>query len=414
VRTPFLGALDFIIKKQSQSGAPTVCQGSYFACVKLTTTSTAELKAGGDGGSNVEVSLMIDVTGSMCTPCTKIDAAKSAAKDLVDIVIWNDQRQYTSRIALAPFAEAVNVGTTLAPLVRGAVTNNAKTSPQVLNCASMTDTTIQPTSKWIQYPQTTTTTCKDSGKSATPTNTWVISSKCVTERIGTNAYTDVAPTGTSSYVGKGFFGTDTDTSCGVANFTDAEINSIYPLTDDKDTLKRRIDKLTTSGSTAGHLGTAWAWYLLSPNWNSVLSQAFTGAKAAGSYSDLTTTNAKGAPKLRKIAVLMTDGDYNINYCKGVEAKDSDQSPDINCNSENGKSLDQAKALCGKMKSPLGSASQAKIEVFTVGFQVSSSAKTFLQSCATDTDHYYDATTDDALKAAFRDIALKISTLRLTQ
>jgi Flp pilus assembly protein TadG len=414
VRTPFLGALDFIIKKQSQSGAPTVCQGSYFACVKLTTTSTAELKAGGDGGSNVEVSLMIDVTGSMCTPCTKIDAAKSAAKDLVDIVIWNDQRQYTSRIALAPFAEAVNVGTTLAPLVRGAVTNNAKTSPQVLNCASMTDTTIQPTSKWIQYPQTTTTTCKDSGKSATPTNTWVISSKSVTERIGTNAYTDVAPTGTSSYVGKGFFGTDTDTSCGVANFTDAEINSIYPLTDDKDTLKRRIDKLTTSGSTAGHLGTAWAWYLLSPNWNSVLSQAFTGAKAAGSYSDLTTTNAKGAPKLRKIAVLMTDGDYNINYCKGVEAKDSDQSPDINCNSENGKSLDQAKALCGKMKSPLGSASQAKIEVFTVGFQVSSSAKTFLQSCATDTDHYYDATTDDALKAAFRDIALKISTLRLTQ
>jgi hypothetical protein len=69
-------------------------------------------------------------------PCTKIDAAKSAAKDLVDIVIWNDQSQYTSRIALAPFAEAVNVGTTLAPLVRGTVTNNAKTSPQVLNCAA--------------------------------------------------------------------------------------------------------------------------------------------------------------------------------------------------------------------------------------------------------------------------------------
>ena len=40
---------------------------------------------------------------------------------------------------------------------------------------------------------------------------------------------------------------------------------------------------------------------------------------------------------------MTDGDYNINYCKGVEAKNSDQSPDINCNSENGKSLAQAPA-----------------------------------------------------------------------
>ena len=52
-------------------------------------------------------------------------------------------------------------------------------------------------------------------------------------------------------------------------------------------------------------------------------------------------------------------------------------------------------------------------MFTVGFQTSDAAKTFLKSCATDAQHYYDADTGDALKAAFRDIALKISTLRLT-
>lgn len=399
VRTPFLGALDFIIKKESQSGAPTVCNGSYFNCVKLTTTSTAELKAGGDGGSNVEVSMMLDVTGSMCSPCTKIDAAKAAAKDLVDIVIWSDQSQYTSRIALAPFAEAVNVGTTLAPLVRGTVTNNSQSSPQVLN---VNNASSQPTSKWIRFQ-------RPSGSNST----WQISTKCVTERIGNDKYTDAAPASSSTYVGKGYFGTNADTSCGVGSSSDSEVNSIHPLTDDKEMLKRRIDKLTTAGSTAGHLGTAWAWYLLSPNWNSVLSQAFPNAKSAGAYSDLTTTNAKGAPKLRKIAVLMTDGQYNINYCKGVEAKNSDQSPDINCNSENGKSLAQATSLCSALKAPLGSGNGAKIEVFTVGFQVNSTAKTFLQNCATDTSHYYDATTDDALKAAFRDIALKISTLRLT-
>jgi Flp pilus assembly protein TadG len=141
VRTPFLGALDFIIKKDSQSGAPTVCNGSYFNCVKLTTTSTAELKAGGDGGSNVEVAMMLDVTGSMCTPCTKIDDAKAAAKDLVDIVVWSDQSQYTSRIALAPFAEAVNVGKTLAPLVRGTVTSGTPT----LTNSDMSNTSVQPT-----------------------------------------------------------------------------------------------------------------------------------------------------------------------------------------------------------------------------------------------------------------------------
>jgi hypothetical protein len=99
-------------------------------------------------------------------------------------------------------------------------------------------------------------------------------------------------------------------------------------------------------------------------------------------------------------------EYNINYCKGVEAKNSDQTPDINCNSENGKSLAQAASMCAAIKT-------AKIEVFTVGFQVNATAKTFLTACATDASHYYDATTEVALQAAFRDIALKIATLRLT-
>jgi hypothetical protein len=348
---------------------------------------------------------MLDVTGSMCDPCTKIDAAKSAAKDLIDIVVWDDQSQYTSRVALAPFAEAVNVGTDLAPLVRGTVTNNSQGSPQVLNCASMSNTSTQPTNKWIRYPRTTSGTCRDSGNNATPTNTWQISSKCVTERIGAEAYTDAPPS--TAFVGKGYFGTNTDTSCGVANHTDAEVNAIFPLSSDKTELKQRIDKLETAGSTAGHLGTAWAWYLLSPNWNYL----FPSASAAGSYSDLSTLNSQGLPKLRKIAVLMTDGDYNINYCKGVEAKNSDQSPDINCNSENAKSQSQATSLCTALKA--AQAGGGKIEVYTVGFQVSSAAKTFLTNCATDSSHYYDATTEDALKAAFRDIALKISTLRLT-
>ncbi len=390
-------------------GAPDGCKGNYFACVMMVTTATSELKAGGDGGSNVEVSLMLDVTGSMCTPCTKIEDAKSAAKDLIDIVIWQDQSQYTSKIALAPFADAVNVGTTLAPALRGTVTTVTKNGsgnngPQNLSCSDMSSTSVQPTRSWIKFPKTT-SNCN----SNTTTATYQISSKCVTERIGAQALTDVAPvtTNAATLLGKGYFGAN-DTSCAVAsNYTDPEINTIYPLSNNKEVLKRRVDKLETGGSTAGHLGTAWAWYLLSPNWNTVLNST------AGPYSDLTTVNAKGAPKLKKIAVLMTDGEYNINYCKGVEAKNSDQSPDINCNSENGKSLAQATSLCTALKNPLGAGNAAKIEVFTVGFQVSAASKTFLKNCATDATHFYDATSGDALKAAFRDIALKISTLRLT-
>jgi hypothetical protein len=282
----------------------------------------------------------------------------------------------------------------LASLVRGTVTNNNSSNPQVFNDSDMWNTSKQPTRKWIRYPRA----------SGWGNNTWVISSKCVTERIGNEKYTDTPPS--TAFVGKGYFGTNTNSSCGVANHSDAEVNLITPLTNDKIELKSRIDKLDTGGSTAGHLGTAWAWYLLSPKWNYL----FPSSSGAAPYSDLAATNSDGLPKLKKIAVLMTDGEYNINYCKGVEAKNSDQSPDINCNSENGKSASQATSLCNAMKAQVDG---GKIEVFAVGFQVNSTAKTLLKNCATDASHYYDATTGDALKAAFRDIALKISTLRLT-
>jgi Flp pilus assembly protein TadG len=411
VRTPFLGVIHAWTHKSGGEAAPTGCKGNYFGCVGLTTTATAALCPStscigtSSGGSNIEVSMMLDVTGSMCSPCTKIDAVKKAAKDLIDIVVWDDQSQYTSRVALAPFADAVNVGTTLAPLVRGTVTSNTSATAEAFTTTSvLNDVTKQPTKKWIKFNSVNGLNSGGCTTSGTDNCTWQIHTKCVTERIGTHAYDDTAPVAATAntLVGKGYFSDSATSGCSVASSADPEVNLIMPMTKDKTALKARIDKLTTGGSTAGHLGTAWAYYLLSPNWNTL----FPAASAAGPYSDLTVYNSKGMPKLRKIAVLMTDGDYNINYCKGVEAQNSDQSPDIKCNSENGKSQPQAASLCSALKT-------SKIEVFAVGFQVSAAAKTFLTGCATDASHYYDATTDVALQAAFRDIALKIATLRLT-
>jgi hypothetical protein len=82
----------------------------------------------------------------------------------------------------------------------------------------MTNTAKQPTKQWINFPKA----------SGSGTTTWQMSSKCVTERIGAQAYTDAAPTGLTSYVGKGYFGTDTNASCTIGNYADAEVNSIYP------------------------------------------------------------------------------------------------------------------------------------------------------------------------------------------
>jgi hypothetical protein len=38
----------------------------------------------------------------------------------------------------------------------------------------------------------------------------------------------------------------------------------------------------------------------------------------------------------------------------------------------------------------------------------------LKSCATDTAHYYDLTTADAINSAFADIAQKITNVRVSQ
>jgi Flp pilus assembly protein TadG len=78
----------------------------------------AKIIFGGQGGSNLEISLMLDVTGSMCDdgvgPCTsstKLTGLKNAATHLIDTVIPETQTgPYTSRMAIVPFSTRVRVG----------------------------------------------------------------------------------------------------------------------------------------------------------------------------------------------------------------------------------------------------------------------------------------------------------------
>src|SRR5262249_47712992 len=108
--------LKYVASHDAPTDAPAECAGNYFGCVKLVSTATAQIclncsdTGGGnsDDGTNLEISMMLDVTGSMGGQ--PILDLKSAAKDLIDIVVWGDQSKYTSRVALAPFAPAVNVG----------------------------------------------------------------------------------------------------------------------------------------------------------------------------------------------------------------------------------------------------------------------------------------------------------------
>ena len=317
--------------------------------------SKSQIAVGGNGGENLEVSVMLDVTGSMAGG--KLRDLKDAAKDLVNIVIWEDQSKFTSKVALVPFSEDIRLPHTSAlPKARGSQKKSKKVG-----------------------------------------NETVYLSDCVVERIGAEKYTDAAPA-KNQYVLAHY----TEQSTGNGNAKKGVCSvpvgaEIVALTDDKQALLDKIDGLSAAGGTAGHLGTAWAWYTLSPNWWGLWPSSDSRPAAYGSAD------------LRKIAILMTDGEYNTQYsATGVAVA---QSWSGSCSgAANGCSTDQARALCSAMKAK-------GITVYTVGFEIgsrSSPASKLLQQCATEPNKFYNADDGEELKQAFRDIALKLSSLYISK
>lgn len=314
--------------------------------------STSEIASGGSAKVNIELSLMLDVTGSMSGG--KIEDLKTAAKDLINIVVWDDQASYKSRISLVPFSEGVR-------LPPDALQNATGNRP---------DHFYKQETYWHWYYGQQTTNRK------------YYKTNCLVERTGGNAFTDAAP-GDGNFV-QPMYTSSSSRAC----LPNAE-NVILPLTSDKPSLISAIGALTTNGGTAGHLGTAWSWYTLSPNWNNVWGSS---SHNAAPY---------GAASTQKIAILMTDGEYNRQYTsEGLSSSISDAAL--------GSSSFQAQSLCGAMK-------QSGIIVYTVGFALhsGSSAASTLAQCASSPSKSFTAEDGDDLKQAFRAIALEISKLYLS-
>ena len=225
----------------------------------------------------LEIALVLDQTGSMAGQ--RITNLKAAAKDLVDIVVWDNQTaDYYSKVAIVPYAVGVNVGS-FADSVRGSIKLGTCPNPGCL-IFQFLNNLLPPQLKLHNI------------------------STCVSERAGAQAFTDAAPS--TALVGYNY---------PVAS-NPCPSNTIVPLTNDKTLLKNQIDQLQASGSTAGHIGLAWGWYMLSPNWGYLWP-----ASQPAAYSELGKLDAKGNPLLRKILILMTDGAFNTAYCNGVISKD---------------------------------------------------------------------------------------------
>ncbi len=280
-------------------------------------------------GKNLEVSMMLDVSSSMggnseIRGTSKLEAMQTAAKALVDTVVQPIQTPFTSRVAIVPYSSAVNVGS-------------------------------------AYYKKATNKTLSGNWSS-------------VVERAGASGLTDDAP---ASGKWLGSFRSKRDDAMGpyastVQNYSYNVPSSslMHPLSIDKDALKSTISDFSASGTTAGHIGVAWSWYLLSPKWSGI----FSGENAAGDYD---------ASKTLKVAVLLSDFDMNSYYEAG-----------------NGNSTAQTQKLCTNMKAQ-------GITIYTVGYGLdagNSTAVNLWKNCATSADHRFSTTTVDGLLTTFKAIA----------
>lgn len=399
----------------------------------FTVTATSDVVR---SSKNLEVAVVLDITGSMSG--SRITDLKTGAADLVDIVVKDEQAPFYSKVAIVPYSVGVNVGT-YADAVRGAVTTRTITGvskasaavvtstnhgfivgdkvtisgvsgPTMLNgntysvtAASTNSFTINAnTSSAPKYVSSGVATCDTSTNpgclnftftSANLTTETRKLSTCVTERTGTYAYTDMAPS--VALVGRNY-PTPSSNPCPTA--------SITPLSSDRTALKAQISALSVGGATAGQVGFAWGWYMIAPNFGYLWPSA---TQRPAPYD---------AKDLVKVVVLMTDGAFNTPYCKGVIAKDAGSgsgaaNDHINCAATNGDAFTQTRKLCDAMKDPA-----LKLTIFTVGFDVGSdaSATSMLKYCATDAQHVYFPATGSELKTAFKSIAQEISSLRIAK
>jgi Flp pilus assembly protein TadG len=221
-------------------------------------------------------------------------------------------------------------------------------------------------------------------------NTWQINT-CVSDRTS-NAYTDAAPSG--SPLGKNYRD--------VAG-TPCLTQTIQPLTSNKTTLHALANSLVAEGSTAGHLGLAWGWYMIAPNF-------------AYLWPTASQPKAYGSDNLIKAIVFMTDGVFNTPYCSSVVASDVvgyavGTDSIINCASPNGTSKAQAQSICDNIK-----ASANKTLLYVVGFDLAGDTDSlnFLKGCATSVDYFFQADDGTDLTNAFKAIAQSLSELRISK
>lgn len=290
---------------------------------------------------DLELGIMLDVTGSMSDD---IDDLKLAVGDLLDRVMAANRKK--REVGVVAFSHSVNAGEYFKKLT------GLDRNYTVRRCGRR--------SCWYETRQR---------------------SACIVDRMGSNQTADLSPTGGNVFrsydLDKPYASHSTIRGSNIACAPN-EASAIQPLTASRPALDSKITALTAYGATAGHLGAALTWSLLSPNFSS------TYGTAVAAYND---------PEVLKVAILMSDGQNNVKY-RGADSSDS-----------------QMAQLCTNMKAK-------GVVVYAIGYDMAvnadgtpnttNSAVNLMMNCATSEDHYHFPYSPERMTEVFRAVGDRIA------
>ncbi len=305
------------------------------------------------GGKNLEVALVLDNTGSMRG--SKIDALKSSSTNLINILM-PDSVSGNVKIALVPFAEYVNIGLDMR-------------SESGLDIPSdyMSGGTEY---KWYG--------CMGSRSLALS---------------ATDADYDTLVPGIMMFNQPGIsYSTSTPFESGRCPSA-----AIIDLTNDKATITTGIDDMTAKGWTYIPTGLSWGWRVLSKE------------------APFTTGVAYDDPNVTKVIVLMTDGENTRARQKWANVASAHHVGEVWGHSWHVD--DGAAAQANPLTAQTCSNIKAKnIMVFTIAFDVASGSTVdkLLRACAGNGGTFFDASNEEQLNEAFKQIGLSLLNLRLSR
>lgn len=324
------------------------------------------------GIGKVDIAFVFDVSGSMGG--SKIEDLKDAAEVAVNVLLPKDSPLIDTgdvRIGMASYSYLIDAG----DYFKDVTNENPKRTYTGTYEKEVKVGTEKVCKRYNKKGKCKKWKTEDVYETQEFTSTYEINNTCVKERLGKEAFTDEDPDHfawiepTEAYYNKHSKSWSEDRTC----------NSPppLPLTDDRDDLLDYIEDLPANGGTAGHLGIAWGWYLIAPDWKSV----WPSSSKPWAYDE---------PDTAKALIMMTDGDFLNEY---------------NLGEGHGDSFAQSKLLCDNIK-------KTNINIYTVAFKAPSQGKAILEYCASGPDFAFTPESSDELKDAYTSIAQSISDLRI--